>query len=256
VATSDVGLPDVRPALDVSSALDSSCDPLAHPDPNLGLVEPDGVEACPPGQAPVSGGSFCIDRWEAFLVELGDAGERTWSPYFNPGDRTVVARSAPGAVPQGYVSGDQAAAACARAGKRLCTRAEWELACRGPSSNVYPYGPERQDGVCNDARSEHPAIEYFETSDSWIWSELDHPCLNQLADGLALGGEHPGCVTADGVHDLMGNLHEWIDDPAGTFKGGFYVDTRINGEGCLYTTTAHGSGYWDYSTGFRCCGDR
>jgi formylglycine-generating enzyme required for sulfatase activity len=92
-----------------------------------------------------------------------------------------VARSAPGAVPQGYISGDQAAAACARAGKRLCTRAEWELACRGPSSNVYPYGTERQDGVCNDARSEHPAIEPFETSDSWIWSELDHPCLNQLA---------------------------------------------------------------------------
>ena len=47
-----------------------------------------------------------------------------------------------------------------------------------------------------------------------------------------------------------------IDDPAGTFKGGFYVDTKLNGEGCLYTTTAHDVSYWDYSTGFRCCRDR
>ena len=53
----------------------------------------------------------------------------------------------------------------------------------------------------------------------------------------------------------MGNLHEWIDDPAGTFKGGFYVDTVINGEGRLYTTTAHNVYHFDYSTGFRCCAD-
>jgi hypothetical protein len=29
----------------------------------------------------------------------------------------------------------------------------------------------------------------------------------------------------------------------------------INGEGCLYRTTAHGVSHWDYSTGFRCCAD-
>jgi hypothetical protein len=54
----------------------------------------------------------------------------------------------------------------------------------------------------------------------------------------------------------MGNLHEWIADPRGTFKGAFYVDTVINGDGCRYTTTAHNNQYWDYSTGFRCCADR
>lgn len=62
-----------------------------------------------------------------------------------------------------------------------------------------------------------------------------------------------GCFTPDGVYDLMGNLHEWTLDPSGTFRGGFYGDTRINGEGCLYETTAHDVTYWDYSTGFRCC---
>ena len=43
--------------------------------------------------------------------------------------------------------------------------------------------------------------------------------------------------------------------PEGTFRGGFYVDTMINGPGCLYATTAHNVYHWDYSTGFRCCAD-
>ena len=55
------------------------------------------------------------------------------------------------------------------------------------------------------------------------------------------------------VVDLHGNLHEWISDPDGTFKGGFYADASINGSGCSYTTTAHSMSYHDYSTGFRCC---
>jgi formylglycine-generating enzyme required for sulfatase activity len=66
-------------------------------------------------------------------------------------------------------------------------------------------------------------------------------------------GASPGCVTPDGIFDLHGNLNEWIDDPAGTLKGGSYADAKINGNGCLYKTTAHPTSYHDYSTGFRCC---
>ena len=44
-------------------------------------------------------------------------------------------------------------------------------------------------------------------------------------------------------------------DPAGTFRGGFFVDTQLNGNGCLYVTTVHDTTYADYSTGFRCCAD-
>ena len=40
---------------------------------------------------------------------------------------------------------------------------------------------------------------------------------------------------------------------SGTFRGGYYLDTHINGDGCDYRTTAHAPTYHDYSTGFRCC---
>jgi hypothetical protein len=232
-----------------------SCDPTAMPSPNEGLVEEPGEDGCPSGMLGV-GGAFCVDRFEAALVEiLPDGTERAWSPYFSPGSTRVRAVSLRGAVPQGYVSGTIAARACGEAGKRLCTDDEWLRACQGGAGSTYPYGATRMDGVCNDARAQHPAIEYFGTSAEWIWSELDHPCLNQLPDGLATTGEHEGCVSEDGALDMMGNLHEWTADPAGTFRGGFYVDTRINGNGCLYRTTAHDVGHWDYSTGFRCCAD-
>lgn len=229
-----------------------ACDPDAMPQPNTGLSEAPGMGGCPNGMIPVS--TFCVDRYEASLVD--DATGAPVSPYFNPGSAVVRAVSIASAVPQGYISGAQAGAACTRAGKRLCTDAEWLRACQGSTGRTYPYGNTRMDGVCNDARAVHPAVEYFMSSDDSVFSMLGHPCLNQLDEGLALAGEHPGCTTEEGAFDMMGNLHEWTADPSGTFRGGFYVDTVRNGNGCLYRTTAHNTAYSDYSTGFRCCADR
>jgi sulfatase modifying factor 1 len=229
------------------------CDPNAVPQPNAGLVEEAGEGSCLPGMIPIS--TFCIDRFEAALVEVLAGGTVPWSPYFNPEGHRVRAVSLRGAVPQGYINETEAAAACAEAGKRMCTNTEWLRACQGPSGTTYPYGNTRQPGVCNDARAVHPAVELYGTGATWIYSHIDSPCLNQLADGLAHTGDHAGCVTAEGALDMMGNLHEWTSDPAGTFRGGFYADTTINGNGCLYATTAHNRLHWDYSTGFRCCAE-
>lgn len=234
---------------------DTSCDGDEVRMPNTGVVEPAGQMGCPAGMTPIDAGS-CIDRWEAHLVEVLPDGELPWSPYFNPRDARVRAVSAPGAVPQGYISGEQAQAACQEAGKRLCSSSEWIAACRGALDQDYPYGSNYQDGVCNGARSGHPVIEYFGTDDDWIWGELDNACISQLPMSLAATGDYAGCVSQGGAFDLVGNLHEWVDDAAGTFRGGFYVDTIVNGAGCGYATTAHSFGYWDYSTGFRCCADR
>ena len=231
----------------------NACDPNVVPEPNAGLTSLPSDGGCAlPGMLRVD--TFCVDQFEASVLEVLDGGAtQPWSPYFNPAGHTLRAQSVPGAVPQGYINQTQASAACANAGKRLCTDTEWLRACRGPSNFTYPYGNTRQAGVCNDARGTHPAVELYGTSASWIYSHIDSPCLNQLQPGLDLTGANAGCVTSEGLLDMMGNLHEWTADPAGTFRGGYYVDTQINGNGCLYATTAHDTSYWDYSTGFRCC---
>jgi sulfatase modifying factor 1 len=228
----------------------TTCDPDASPLPNPScLADEPGASGCPDGMALIAADpAFCIDRYEATIDGA--------SPYRNPGATPGPASSTRDAVPQAYISGTQAAASCAAAGKRLCSDAEWLRACRGPDENVYPYGDTRMPGVCNDARAVHPAVEYFMTTDPIIFSMLGHPCLDQLPSSLDRAGENPGCVTGEGVYDMMGNLHEWTAAAAGTFRGGFYVDTMINGDGCLYATTAHDVAHWDYSTGFRCCADR
>jgi hypothetical protein len=228
------------------------CDPSVVALPNAHRThEAPGVGGCPAGMIPVA--SFCIDRYEASLVRMDDGS--SWSPYDNPGTTSVIAVSVAGAVPQGYIDGIQAGDACTNAGKRLCADAEWLRACQGPSGNTYPYGNTRMTGVCNDHRDLHPAYEYFGTTDPSVFSMIDNACINQLPETVDPAGDNAGCVTAEGAFDMMGNLHEWTADPNGTFRGGYYVDTVENGNGCLYVTTAHDTSHWDYSTGFRCCAD-
>lgn len=197
---------------------------------------------CPAEMALVEG--FCIDRWEAFLDGH--------SPFEVPTSGTAAAES--GAVPQGYISGAVASAACETADKRLCTLSEWMRACQGPDGNVYPYGDTHDPEACNTSRATHPIVEYWGSDpDAWDAAHMNDPGLNQLPDTVDPAGQNAGCVSAEGVFDLHGNLHEWISDPNGMFKGGFFVDAVINGTGCNYATTAHAFEYHDYSTGFRCC---
>jgi formylglycine-generating enzyme required for sulfatase activity len=93
--------------------------------------------------------------------------------------------------------------------------------------------------------------------DPGVWARLNDPGLGQVEGALARTGSHAECVNGFGVFDMVGNLHEWVaTDPAaahGTFAGGYYLDTTLNGDGCNYRTVAHAHDYHDYSTGFRCC---
>jgi hypothetical protein len=92
-----------------------------------------------------------------------------------------------------------------------------------------------------------------------VWTQLNDPRLGQIDGALAKTGSHEACVNGWGAIDMVGNLHEWVrTDPAlphGTFAGGYYLDTSLNGDGCHYRTTAHAHDYHDYSTGFRCCAE-
>lgn len=212
---------------------------------------------CPDGMARV-GEAFCIDRYEAALVEVADnAPDHAWSPYHSPEHARVRAVSRRNVVPQGYISMQQAQRACRASGKRLCREEEWVHACQGPRRTVFPYGNARQAGRCNENHARHPVVQLYGRTRSYIWDgvHMNDPQINQMPGTLALTGAFEGCSNEFGVYDMVGNLHEWVADADGTFRGGYYMDTRLNGDGCHYATRAHDVSYHDYSTGFRCCAD-
>jgi len=235
---------------------------------------------------------FCIDRYESSLRDT--AQQRTISPYYHPEHgqlaathrrwRAAAARSSTrlgrslavpeppayqveeafdiratserGVTPNGYLNLERATRACKNAGKRLCTRDEWVLACRGERARKFPYGDAYVAGRCNVFREAHPAVLLH--GDASI-NHLD-PRLNLTQDHgrplLRRTGETSECRSewgSDAVYDMVGNLDEWVDDPEGTFVGGFFA--RATKEGCDAAIQSHPAEYFDYSLGTRCCAD-
>jgi sulfatase modifying factor 1 len=235
---------------------------------------------------------FCIDRYEMATVDA--ASGEALSPYYPPeprllasvyqswslergnvgvraareqplpelpaiertrSDFTARAVSRAGMIPQAYLSQPLARAACERAGKRLCSEAEWVTACKGERAQKFPYGPEFDANACNVYRHVHPAATLHNAS---FYGHRD-PRLN-LVDEPGKGpllrptGATASCVSTwhgEHVYDMVGNLDEWVEDSAGLFLGGFYA--RSTREGCESRISAHAPPYYDYSTGARCC---
>jgi sulfatase modifying factor 1 len=146
----------------------------------------------------------------------------------------------------------QAQRACAESGKRLCKSEEWRTVCCGPQKKTYGYSDQREVGRCND-NGKNAVLTLF--GRNWTSATMNRPQINQLEGTLAKTGEREQCVNGYGLHDMVGNLHEWVAE--GAFQGGYYLDVASlgHGEGCGYITTAHEARYHDYSTGFRCCSD-
>lgn len=213
---------------------------------------------CPADMVPMRGG-YCIDRYEAFVVELLPGGRtRPHSPYESVTGVRVKALNARGKVPQAHISRNEAEQACFAAGKRLCTEDEWQSACHGSREFTWPYGNERVVGRCND--NGFSGFNHLYGKDGlppprseYTFDNMNDSRLNQLKGTLARSGQFARCKTPDGVFDMVGNLHEWTASQEGTFRGGYYLDVEQLGLGCNYRTTGHNAIYHDYSTGFRCC---
>ncbi len=206
--------------------------------------------SCPHDMALV--GHSCVDRWEASLVEVHpDGSETPFSAHEVARGHVVRAVSRPGVAPQAHISMVDAQRACKASGKRLCHAPEWKAACRGPENTTYPYGRSRVDNACVDTNRTSPmsVLHHGEHTDR----TLNDPQANQVPNTIEPMGAAAQCTNGYGVYDMVGNVHEWTDD--GHFHGGYYLDTKLNGPGCEYVTTAHAKTYYDYSTGFRCCAD-
>lgn len=216
---------------------------------------------CPFGMAEIAG-SFCVDRFEGSLKEVTASGEQDWPWNQVPAEgKRYKAVSRSRQVPQGYISGQQAAAACAEAGKRLCTAPEWQQACMGPKATTFPYGEAYQKGACNEHYHDKVYVGPYQRlypKPAYDLKTMNDPRINNLGDTVAASGVFAQCTNDYGVFDMVGNLHEWVSDikdGKGMFRGGYFNEAEKNGPGCAYKTTAHGFAYHDYSTGFRCCAD-
>ncbi|UJR83855.1 formylglycine-generating enzyme family protein [Sandaracinus amylolyticus] len=106
-----------------------------------------------------------------------------------------------GVLPWTSIGYDEAAAACAAAGHRLCTAAEWRAACEGASGRDYPYGDTYEAATCNGA-------------------DRDAVAGGAIDSRLEPTGALAMCVSEEGVLDMSGNAKEWTADQRGSASGG------------------------------------
>lgn len=138
---------------------------------------------------------------------------------------------------------------CESIGKRLCTAREWTFACEGPDVKPYPYGDglHRDDTACN---IDKPSMDPSTPRSEWPQHYRAAP-----------SGQMDRCVSWAGVHDMTGNVDEWVNNVGGRsdgdpyfsgLKGGYWGPVRTR---CRPMTTVHGPGFSFYQIGFRCCSD-
>ncbi|MEW6778204.1 MAG: formylglycine-generating enzyme family protein, partial [Bdellovibrionota bacterium] len=185
---------------------------------------------CPEGMVEIAGGAFPMgsagndsarDTWEKKL-EPTDVKTFCIDQYEFPGKK--------GEAPRAGVTWEQARALCSGRGKRLCTEAEWEKACKGAAGGRYPYGNQYDGGSCN---------------------------TKGAGRQLSPSGSFAGCKSDYNVFDMSGNVKEWtssdwsdvVQDKA--VRGGSYSRpdwaTR-----CAFRENIRPD-QSDSQIGFRCC---
>jgi formylglycine-generating enzyme len=158
-----------------------------------------------------------------------------------------------GATPTFMASWKEAKASCEAVGKRLCGDTEWTLACEGPQRQPYPYGDgyERDAEACN---IDKPYV--WPHADRIFNARTEDDELSRL-DQREPSGSRPACVSPYGVHDMVGNVDEWVVNVSqfghpheSALKGGYWGPVRTR---CRPMTTEHPETFRYYQTGFRCC---
>jgi formylglycine-generating enzyme required for sulfatase activity len=139
------------------------------------------------------------------------------------------------------ISRADADAFCKSRGGRLPTEDEWLAAAAGEKARRYPWGD--TGAVCRRA----------------AWGLSKGPCA-QAADGPDSVGSHASGDTPNGIHDLAGNVAEWVttndaaDASSGVVLGGSY-ETSLATELRTWERRVVNSAAREKTIGFRCAYD-
>jgi len=180
----------------------------------------------------------------AFSMYVYEA-SRTDADEGSAGQSFARACSKAGVQPWVTVDYDTAVDACAAAGMRLCTAAEWGRACGGPAGQSYPYGDvfdaERCNGQAYDTDPDTPG-----NQDETLPTGALPRCSRDLGGGP--------------VFDLSGNVWEWTSEDLSPGQDGSARAVRGGSAGnidggltCDFSNAAP-PGAFRSNIGFRCCG--
>jgi formylglycine-generating enzyme len=149
--------------------------------------------------------TFEIDRYEVTTAQYRECVAH------GPCDmRPLVAGDARYAVdewPMVNVTWDDAVTYCAWRGKRLPTEAEWEKAARGVDGRRWPWGDKDRRSGANRGRVE-PEIERPPAANLISGAMDDTDGFRELAPP----GSLPFGRSPYGLHDMAGNVSEWVAD--------------------------------------------
>jgi formylglycine-generating enzyme required for sulfatase activity len=152
--------------------------------------------------------AFEIDRFEVsnaqyqrFLQTM----KRTAPPYWPGGEYPIDQAD----YPVVGVSWEDADAYCTWAGKRLPTEAEWEKACRGTDSRIYPWGDVWD---LSRANVEVTAPQSWPVDWNEAWTLLQASSNETGQRRLMPVGSYLDGASTYGVLDLVGNASEWVED--------------------------------------------
>jgi len=142
-------------------------------------------------------------------------------------------------------------AACAAAGKHLCTKDEWYAACAGPDAQPYVYGATFDREICNcvdtfcDDYCEENGLTSCNTGASCGYA---YNCFHEVPTA-----EFTGCTNEYGTFDINGNVWEIV--PSDTDPRGYEVrGGAFNCAGASQRVSCGFNASWpDLYAGFRCC---
>jgi formylglycine-generating enzyme len=157
-----------------------------------------------------------------------------------------------GQLPQDWMTWYDVENSCKAESKRMCTRSEWTLAAEGPNMHPYPYGDgfHRDKTICN-FDNHVKGVNIMKVADR------NSEGAQILRGLLKPSGSMSQCVSDWGVHDMSGNIDEWVVNESHNpyvsgLMGGHVFGVR---NASRPMTEAHGPTFSWYETGGRCCKD-